>query len=63
MAFTVEPDGSFRNIRVLSSSGNRELDATAIRAIRALNGNVKRPEWSGRQPIDAVLVVKYQHEL
>lgn len=63
VGFTVESDGSFHAIRVLSSSGDPVLDATAVRAIAALSGRVKRPSWTGTDPISAAVVVKYQHDL
>lgn len=62
-AFTIQGDGSFRDARIISSSGRAELDASALRAVRAASGAVRRPDILGAEPIHVSLQVKYQYDL
>lgn len=61
--FTVRPDGSFTEPELRVSSGNPRLDASALRAIRAAGGKVRRPALVGTAPIPVILQVKYQYGL
>ena len=62
-AFTIAPDGTFSEIRIVHSSGREALDASALRAVRAASGVVRRPEILGPAPIHVSLQVKYQYGL
>ena len=62
-AFTIAPDGSFRDIILVKTSGTPELDASALRAVRAASGVVRRPDIIGPAPISVSLQVKYQYSL
>ena len=62
-AFTIAPDGSFSEVRIVTSSGRPELDTSALRAVRAASGVVRRPEILGTAPIHVSLQVKYQYGL
>ena len=62
-AFTIQPDGSFSDARIVSTSGRPELDAAALRAIYAASGVVRRPDILGPNPIHVSLQVKYQYGL
>lgn len=59
----IEADGRFNDIQMVSSSGNTLLDETALNAIQSVNGRIKRPDWTGKHTIRAVITVKYQHDL
>jgi hypothetical protein len=61
-SFAIMPDGSFQGIALAESSGNPLLDRAAEAAVRDASGIVKRPLRLGREIIDWVAVVKYQHE-
>lgn len=62
-AFTIGGDGTFRDVRIVSSSGRPDLDASALRAVRAASGVTRRPEILGSDPIHVSLQVKYQYDL
>ncbi len=62
-AFSVQSDGTFHNLQIISSSGRPELDASALRAIRAASGVIRRPDILGPDPIHISLQVKYQYAL
>lgn len=62
-AFTITPEGTFRDIQLIKSSGSDELDASALRAVRAASGVVRRPDIIGADPISVSLQVKYQYSL
>lgn len=62
-AFTIAPDGNFSEPRLVASSGRPELDRSALRAIKAASGVVKRPAIIGDEPINLSLAVKYQYGL
>ena len=62
-AFTINPDGTFRDASVIRSSGNPRLDASALHAVRSASGVVKRPAIIGPDPIHVSLQVKYQYSL
>ncbi len=62
-AFTIAPDGTFSDARIVTGSGRPELDASALRAVRAASGVVPRPEILGSAPIHVSLQVKYQYGL
>ncbi len=62
-AFTIEADGTFRSPQIVSTSGRPELDASALRAVRAASGVVRRPDILGSEPIHVSLQVKYQYGL
>ena len=62
-AFTIEQDGTFRNIMLVKTSGSAELDASALRAVRAASGVVRRPDIIGPDLINVSLQVKYQYSL
>lgn len=62
-AFTIGRDGRFSDVRIVTSSGRPELDASALRAVRAASGVTRRPEILGSDPIHVSLQVKYQYDL
>lgn len=62
-AFTIQPDGSFSDVQIVSTSGRPALDASALRAIHGASGVVRRPDILGPSPIHVSLPVKYQYEL
>ena len=62
-AFTIGPDGTFSDISLVRSSGDKGLDAAALRAVHLASGVVKRPDIIGFDPIHVSLHVKYQHSL
>ena len=62
-AFTIAPDGSLSDIRIVTTSGTPDLDASALRAVRAASGVVRRPAILGTAPIHVSLPVKYQYGL
>lgn len=62
-AFTIAGDGTFHDIHIVSSSGRPELDASALRAVAAASGVVRRPDILGTTPIHVSLHVKYQYGL
>lgn len=62
-AFTIRSDGTFSDARIVTSSGRPELDASALRAVRAASGVTRRPEILGSDPIHVSLQVKYQYDL
>lgn len=62
-AFTIGSDGAFSSPQIVSSSGRPEVDASALRAVRAASGVVRRPDILGSDPIHVSLQVKYQYDL
>lgn len=62
-AFTIAPDGTFHDVRIVTSSGRPELDASALRAVHAASGVIRRPAILGADPIHVSLPVKYQYDL
>lgn len=62
-AFTIDHNGAFSDVRIVTSSGKPNLDASALRAIRAASGVVPRPKILGTDPIHVSLQVKYQYDL
>ena len=62
-AFTIAADGTFHEARIVVSSGRPELDASALRAVAAASGVVRRPDILGTDPIHVSLSVKYQYGL
>lgn len=63
VGFTILADGTFRDVRLASASGRPRLDASALRAVRAASGKVRRPAIIGPGPIPMSLQVKYQYGL
>ena len=63
VGFTIGPRGRFHDIVILSSSGDRLLDTTALRAVQDTDGRIKRPAWAGNRPLKVSLVIKYQYRL
>jgi TonB family protein len=63
VAFTITGDGLFRDIQIFRSSGNALLDETALNAVEAASGKVKRPAASGKSNIRVNVTVKYQYGL
>ena len=61
--FIIQPDGHFAAIDLQKSSGNPQLDAAALYAVRAASGVVKRPKIIGPDPIPMTVQVKYQYGL
>jgi len=61
--FIIEADGTFSGVALAVSSGTPALDASALRAVRAASGAVRRPAILGREPIRVSLPVKYQYAL
>ncbi len=62
-AFTIRQNGTFTDIRIVSSSGRPELDSSALRAVQAASGVIRRPDILGGEPIHVSLHVKYQYGL
>lgn len=62
-AFTIGGDGTFSSPQIVSTSGRPELDASALRAVRAASGVIRRPDILGSAPIHVSLQVKYQYDL
>lgn len=62
-AFTIGGDGTFSSPQIVSTSGRPELDASALRAVRAASGVIRRPDILGSAPIQVSLQVKYQYDL
>ena len=62
-AFTIAADGTFHDARIVVSSGRPELDASALHAVAAASGVVRRPDILGTDPIHVSLSVKYQYGL
>lgn len=62
-AFTIDQDGVFHDVALVASSGSAELDASALRAVHAASGVVRRPDIIGIEPISVSLQVKYQYSL
>jgi len=63
VGFTITGDGDFTGIKILRSSGDPLLDKTALNAVYAASGKVKRPAASGRENVMANVTVKYQYGL
>lgn len=63
IGFSIDQRGFFKDIRLLRSSGDTCLDATALRAVAHMSGRVKRPASTGRRPIRAFITLKYQYGL
>lgn len=61
--FAIMPDGTFANIRLLKSSGEKKLDDAAFKAIRAASAVVKRPGILGAEPLEVSLWIKFQYGL
>ncbi|MDY0276079.1 MAG: energy transducer TonB [Desulfomicrobium sp.] len=62
-SFIVDYSGAFRQIKMLSSSGDSELDKAASHAVHLASATVKRPAELGKEPIAVILPVKYQYGL
>ncbi len=62
-SFVIRPDGTFSEPAVHTSSGDPDLDAAALRAIRAASGKIRRPAIIGTDPVPMTLQVKYQYNL
>jgi TonB family protein len=62
-SFTIAQDGSFSDVALVRSSGDKRLDASALNAVRAASGVVNRPPIIGPDPIHVSLQVKYQYAL
>lgn len=63
VVFTITGDGLFTGIGILRSSGNPLLDKTAVNAVEAASGRVKRPAASGKNNVRVNVTVKYQYGL
>jgi len=63
VGLVVGPRGRFHDVAIIHSSGDQLLDATALRAVAATNGHIKRPPWSGSRELTVRLVIKYQYRL
>lgn len=63
VVFTITSDGIFTGIHIFRSSGNPLLDKTAVNAVEAASGKVKRPAASGRNNLRVNVTVKYQYGL
>ena len=62
-SFTIDSEGMFRDVTLVRSSGSQRLDASALNAVRAASGVIKRPPIIGPDPIRVSLQVKYQYAL
>ncbi len=63
LGFVIGPRGRFQDMRLVRSSGDKLLDATALRALAAVDGRVKRPPWAGSRELPVQIVLKYQYRL
>jgi TonB family protein len=63
VGFTITGNGDFIGIKILRSSGDPLLDKTALNAVSASSGKVKRPAASGRDDVRVNVAVKYQYGL
>jgi len=59
----IESDGRFSTVEILRSSGNAELDADAVKAVRTASGSVPRPRILGGNAFTIALTIKYQFGL
>ena len=59
----IENDGRFSYVEILRSSGDAELDADAVKAVRTTSGAVPRPRILGGNAIAIALTIKYQFGL
>lgn len=59
----IENDGRFSSVEILRSSGDVELDADAVKAVRTTSGTVPRPRILGGNAIAIALTIKYQFGL
>ncbi|GGP42450.1 hypothetical protein GCM10009347_07680 [Shewanella algicola] len=59
----ISADGTFSHLKVLSSSGDDSLDRSALEAIKSASGLVKRPQATGIQNIETMVIIKYQYGL
>lgn len=59
--FTVTKNGTIENVKILKSSGNKELDAEAVRAFKAGLTEKWTPGTVGGKPVDCqyTLPVKF----
>ena len=62
-AFAIMSDGRFSDVGIVKSSGDARLDSSALRAVRAASGVVKRPSILGTDVMRISLEVKYQYGL
>ena len=59
----IESDGRFSSVAILRGSGDVELDADAMEAVRSTSGAVLRPRMLGGNAITIALTIKYQFGL
>ena len=59
----IESDGRFSSAAILRGSGDAELDADAMEAVRSTSGAVLRPRILGSNAIRIALAIKYQFGL
>lgn len=63
VGFVITPEGFFRDIAILSSSGDELLDRTALNAVADSSGKIKRPAATGKTNVRVYIIVKYQYSL
>ena len=63
VGFVITAEGLFRDISILSPSGDELLDRTALNAVADSSGKIKRPAATGKQGVRVYIVVKYQYGL
>lgn len=63
VGFVITAEGLFRDISILSPSGDELLDRTALNAVADSSGKIKRPLATGKQGMRVYIIVKYQYGL
>ena len=61
--FSISAEGIFSNIRLVESSGDQNLDKSALLAVNSASGKSKRSKNTGTKTIKTSVVVKYQYGL
>ena len=60
VTFIIEVDGTFSDIKITRSSGNRMLDDAAIQSVKSSSGKVKKPEEIARLRIQRSVVIRFE---
>jgi protein TonB len=60
VSFVIMADGRFDQVKVVSSSGSDLLDGTAVDAVYALSGKIKRPKATGTIPLRVKTALRFE---
>lgn len=60
LAFVVEADGSFRQARIVASSGNDLLDEAAIETVHHIDRRLPRPKETGSVPLPIKTAIRFE---